>query len=81
MKKVQHPSNNSVLEAPTGMTIEQCSALAVTRIEYTGENNLPGIRSYWKPTEEELNYLNSGAFVMLEILGTTMPPVYIGVEK
>ena len=30
----QHPTNNSVLAAPPGASIDQCRALPVTRLQY-----------------------------------------------
>lgn len=79
MNKVQHPSNNAVLGAPPGMSIDECTALPITRVQY--ENNCFGVRSYWKPTEDELALLNSGGYVCLEVLGITMPPVILTAER
>lgn len=85
MDKVQHPSNNGVLGAPPGMTIEQCTALPITRIAYTNQDDpsappLPGVRSYWKPSQEEITKLQAGGYVCLEVLGVTMPPTILTVS-
>lgn len=86
MNKIQHPSNNRVLGAPPGMSHDQCSALAVTKIAYTNQDDplstpIPAIRSYWTPTAEELKFLNEGGYVCLEVLGETMPPVIVTAEE
>lgn len=78
MNKSQHPSNNHVLGAPSGFTIEQCSALAVTVTNYS--DGTVGLKSFWRPTSEELDQLNAGAQVTLEILSESYPPVILGVS-
>lgn len=79
MKSTQHPSNNFVYSPPKGMTPEECTALPVTKVLYP--DGTPGIWSYWKPSKEELEHLNTGAFVVLEILGTIQPPVAVVVGR
>lgn len=79
MNKCQHPFNNFVLGAPPGMTHEQCTALAVTKVIY--EEGTLGLRSYWKPTPEELATLNTGGYICLEILGGVHPPVILTADK
>lgn len=46
----QHPTNNSVLAAPPGASIDQCRALPVTRLQYPDGQ---AVRSYWHPTDAE----------------------------
>ena len=41
---------------------------------------LPVVKSYWRPTPEELAALNAGGLVALSVVGTTMPPVALEVE-
>lgn len=77
MNRSQHTSNNHVLGAPVGMNIDECSALPITVIQYT---DTVGLRSFWKPTEEELKLLVAGSFVTIEILGSSHPPIIVGVE-
>ena len=78
MQRTQHPSNNSVLGAPPNTTIEQCSALPITRIEYG--DGTQAVASYWRPSAEELKLLQQGALVCLTILGTTHAPLKIEVS-
>lgn len=78
MMRQQHRSNNDVLRAPAGMTIEECSALAVTRIQY--EDGTPAVASYWLPTGEELARLNEGKPIALVVLGRTHPPLFLAVD-
>lgn len=78
MKPIQHTSNNDVLGAPKGVPREECSALPITRVQYT--NGVPAIVSYWQPTPEQLQLLAAGKPLWLSVWGSTMPPVSIGVE-
>ena len=77
MNFIQHPSNNGVLGAPPGMTIDQCRALPVTHTELGGT---PAIASFWQPSDEELAMLNQGKPVVIMALGDLHPPVAVGVE-
>lgn len=79
MNPTQHPSNNDVLRAPPGATIDECRALAITRVVYD-PGATPGVISYWRPSPEELKLLNEGRPVYLSCWGYTHPPVAIGVD-
>ena len=78
MNRTQHPSNNAVLIAPEGMSIEECSALPVTRIQYADGSYT--VASYWTPTSEELALIASGKSIRLIVLGSVLPPVILGVD-
>lgn len=78
MQRTQHPSNNAVLGAPPGMSIDQCNALTITRMQYS--DGTPVVVSYWTPTPEELQLIASGLPVRLAVLGTTHPPLMLGVD-
>ena len=79
MNKIQHPSNNAVLGAPSGwdQSALECGALAITQLEVGG---CPAMVSFWKPTADELADLNAGAAVSLWIYGAAHPPVSVQVE-
>ena len=79
MRATQHPSNNDVLGAPPGATIEECHALPITRVrfELTDEH---GCVSFWRPTAAELALLQAGRSVRLCVLGRTHPPISVGVD-
>lgn len=78
MIPIQHPTNNAVLAPPAGSTKEECTVLPITRICY--ENKYLAIRSFWKPTPEELAALNAGEPVCFEIFcDRTHPPISLGV--
>lgn len=79
MRPTQHPSNNDVLRAPPGATVEQCRPLPITRVMY-GDPGVPGVVSYWQPSAEQLRLLNAGRPVWLSVLGVTHPPMAIGVD-
>ena len=78
MQRSQHPSNNDVLGAPRGMTIDECNALPITRIQYA--DGTPAVASFWRPTAEELALINQGQCIRLVTLGTTHPPLMLGVD-
>lgn len=47
-------------------------------IERVKEHDCDLVRSFWRPSDEELLKLVRGGFVMLEVLGATHPPVRLG---
>lgn len=77
MRPTQHPSNNDVLQAPSGATVDECRPLPITRVRY---GDVPGMVSYWQPTAEQLALLAAGKPVWLSVLGHTHPPLAIGVD-
>lgn len=79
MRPIQHKSNNLILSPPKNLTNDECKILAVTVIQYG--NGILGMDSYWIPTPEELKKLSEGYKVKLSVLGTSLPPVRIGVES
>lgn len=56
----------------------ECSSLPVKHVLVNGVH--AGIKSFWKPTPEELAALNEGACITLTIIGTRHPPVALKVE-
>lgn len=78
MHPTQHPSNNDVLRAPPGQTVEQCRPLAITRAKY--EDGTPVVQSFWRPSDAERAALAAGASVCLQIVGLTHPPLWVGVD-
>ena len=78
MRPTQHPSNNDVLAAPSGVDIDDCKALAITRVLFPP--GMPGVRSYWQPSPEEAAAIAAGAPVCFTCWGMTHPPVHIGVD-
>ena len=72
MKQAQHETTNKLL----GVGQVGVDPLPVTRfIEGGAEIN----RSFWRPTEEELAWLNAGGLVVLDVLHM-QPPVRVLVE-
>jgi hypothetical protein len=78
MRSTQHPSNNDVLGAPAGMSVDECKPLAITRVKYS--DGMPGVWSYWEPTPEERAAIAAGALVRVGALGHTHPPIHLGVD-
>jgi hypothetical protein len=67
--------SNCVLDAPPGMSEDQCAPLCVLRA--VASNGVPVVISCWKLTPEELVEINRTGRVWLSILGVTMPPAVI----
>lgn len=65
MKPAPHPTNTHV--SGTGP-----SAIPVTKTEAEGK---PAMVSFWKPTQEEIGLLMSGAQLALLVMGDAMPIV------
>jgi hypothetical protein len=78
MRPTQHPSNNDVLRAPAGSTVEECRPLAITRIVF--DDKTPGVVSFWLPTAAERAAIAGGAMIFMKVIGHTHPPVLIGVD-
>lgn len=78
MNRHQHTSNNAVLGAPQGMSIDECNALPITRLRYS--DGTDAVASYWKPTPQELELIASGMPIRLIVLGATHPPLILGVD-
>ena len=75
MKFVQHKSNTRVLGAPSNWDQDKlpCDALPVTDVEI--QNGMPSVQSYWQPDAAELEALRDGGYIVLGVVGHTMPPV------
>ena len=71
------------LGAPQGWEPEkdgECSHLAI--LDLQSENGgAPVMISAWEPTPAELEALQAGAPVYLQIVGTAHPPVNVWVQK
>lgn len=79
MNPTKHPSNNDVLGAPPGVSIDECQDLPITRVVFHPSGRA-GVMSYWQPSPEELRLLNEGRAVYLSCWGHTHPPVILGVD-
>lgn len=78
MRPTQHHSNNDVLRSPPGVSVDECRPLAITRVQYT--NGIPGVWSYWEPSEAERKAIAAGALVRISAWGVTHPPIAVGVD-
>lgn len=78
MYRAQHPSNNDVLGAPQGATIDECTALPITRVKFG--DGTPACVSFWCPSPEDLELLKKGHLLRLCVLGTTHAPIAVGVD-
>jgi hypothetical protein len=78
MRSTQHPSNNDVLRAPGGSTVDECRPLAVTRVHYP--DGTRGVWSFWRPTDAERAAIAEGALIQLCAIGSTHPPIAVMVD-
>jgi hypothetical protein len=78
MKPITHPTTNDSLAPPTNMAPEDCRPLPITRLKI--DNQINSVISYWQPTREQLARLAIGFPVRLQVLGSTHPPVALGVD-
>lgn len=75
MKLTQHSTNNAVFGAPPGVSAEQCKPAPATKMSY--ENGQRSIRTYWRPSADELTLLNTKGVVCVETWGTTLVPMNV----
>lgn len=75
MRLIQHVSNNAVLGAPAGRSVEECRPAPITRIAYS--DGTPAVATYWELTDEERTQIAAGGLVRVEVLGQTMPPMIV----
>jgi len=76
MKPIAHPSNTRELAAPPAW---DHSGLPVEPLGITDETmgGVPCMWSFWRPDAEELAALAAGGYVVLSVVGRTMPPVAV----
>lgn len=78
MRVTQHLTNNDVLRAPPGSTVDECRPAPITRTLYG--DGTPSVATYWQFTAEERIAIAAGALLRIEVLGQTMPPMLATVE-
>lgn len=64
---------NLVLDAPPGMTADECEPLSVWRGDDDAGN--PVVISCWKPTTEEWKEMQRTGRIWIIVHGRTMPPI------
>lgn len=64
---------------PKNMTDEQCGDLMV----YKGidPNGMPVLISKWQPSKEDIEAINNGEGIWLQIVSEVMPPVAVFTES
>jgi hypothetical protein len=68
-----------VLDAPPGMSPEECSMLSVYQGQYP--DGTPIVISCWKPTAEEWEEMRQTGRVWVIVCGRTMPPIAVTGHK
>ncbi len=64
---------NQVLDAPPGMTVDECEPLSVWRGNDVAGN--PVVISCWKPTTEEWAEMRRTGRLWIIVHGHSMPPI------
>lgn len=82
MKPIEFEGQTVVLAPPpdwdnSGDTLK-CGGLP---IQVVREQGVPVMRSFWKPSPEDLVALAGGAHICLSVVGCGHPPVIIYVDK
>ena len=73
MKGIKFPGATFDLVKPEGWTDEQCSSLPAAR--GVTDTNMPYILTAFKPSKEDIEAINRGEPIYLQVLGTTFAPV------
>lgn len=75
MTPISHISNTHVLNGPADKP--EIMPVCATLEEYV---DYQVIKTYWKPTVEELKTIAKGGDVVVSILGTSLPAMKLSVE-
>lgn len=78
MIPVEFPEKNFTFGKPESMTDEQCSSLDVWKGHNT--EGQPIIISKWMPNKEDIEAINRGEGIYVEIFGHGMPPISLFTE-
>ncbi len=73
MLAVDFPGTNITFGKPADMTDEECGSLKAMVAQY--EDGTPYVLTAWQPSYEDIQAINAGRPVMLQIIGRGMPPV------
>lgn len=79
MRPTQHITCNAVLQAPPGVSHEECVPVPITRVHYTPQDQYT-VSTFWQPSPEEVALLVSGGVVKVEVWGITMPPLHVSAK-
>lgn len=80
MKAVEFEGQNLILQPPAGWDQGDAPVgkLPVLRIT---NGNVTTLTSYWRPSKQDLEELNSGGHIAVTILGDRQPPVAVTVDR
>lgn len=78
MRVTQHISNNDVLRAPAGDTVDVCRPAPITRTVYS--DGTQSVATFWQPSDTDRLSIAAGGLVRVEVLGHTMPPMSVEVS-
>lgn len=79
MLPIDFPQKNKVFTKPSDMTDEQCNSLSVFQGKDSEGN--PIILSAWQPSYEDIQAINEGKPIWLQIVSHGLPPVCLYTEN
>lgn len=79
MLPTDFPQANFTFSKPQGVKDEDCSDLRVFKGHDT--EGVPVIISQWQPSKEDIEAINQGKPIYLQIMGYGMPPVSLYTEN
>ena len=79
MLPVDFQEANFTFGKPVDMTDEECGSLRVHKGQYP--DGTPRITSKWLPNKEDIEAINRGEGIYLNIIGYGMPPVSLQTEN
>lgn len=79
MLPITFPQQNKVYSKPSSMNDEQCFSLPVFRGK--DKNGFPVIISKWMPSKEDIEAINRGEGIYLQIVSNELPPACLYTES
>lgn len=83
MLPTDFPEANTTLSKPADSTDEQCTGLRAWSGEVVVDENgtkWPCIISKWQPSKEDIDTINAGGAIWLQVYGRGMSPVLLSTD-
>ncbi len=73
MRPIHFEESNATFGKPLGMTDEECLPISA----YVGkdENGKPYINTVWQPSKEDIEAINAGRPIIVNVFGAGLPPM------
>lgn len=80
MNPIKHPTSNHSFAAPRDWDESAMGPCETLHVRVEQQDGLNAMTSHWKPSPEELAFLNANGSVALTIIAGGHPVVSVGVE-